>query len=454
MTTKDLVRKYNVAGANYTGYPTIPYWRTASFSVGGWQNTVMDGFSESNSTKGISLYIHLPFCERFCTCRAGDKHITKRHELRLSYIHTLLKEWELYLRLFPERPVLKELHLGGTPTFFSPGHLHYLLSNLLKKVSLPAQIDFSFEGHPNHTTRAHLRTLYELGFTRTSFGVPDYSAKVQKAIDRVQPFENVEAVTYLAREIGYSSIGHDLIFGLPFQNAHDIIDTVKKTISLRPERISFNGYAQVPWAKGVGQGDFDESDIPSGSEKRKLYELGKYMLNNLGYREIGMEQFALPGDDLYRALENESLHRNLRGYTTNDTQLLIGLGMSAVSDSWYGFAQNEKSLNAYEKHVNEGRLPIAKGHILTDEDLIIRRHILNIACRFRTSWQEIRLQFKGLPEVLERLKELEQDGIVAIADNTLTVPKRKKAFVGNVCMAFDLKMIRDQPEKRLFSITI
>ncbi len=455
MTTKDLLHKYNVAGPRYTSYPTVPYWQTDLFNVDDWQKTVVESFNESNNTKGISLYIHLPFCEQLCTFCACHKHITKRHQLEIQYINALLKEWELYLQLFPEKPVLKELHLGGgTPTFFSPEHLHFLLRNLLKKVNLPAEIDFSFEGHPNNTTKEHLQALYDLGFTRVSFGVQDYSPKVQKAINRVQPFENVEAVTMHARDIGYTSISHDLIFGLPFQNVHDIIDTIDKTISLEPERISFYSYAHVPWIKGVGQRGFDENDIPKGSEKRKLYELGKYMLHNLGYREIGMDHFALPGDDLYRAFEDEAMHRNFMGYTTNTTQLLIGLGMSAISDSWYGFAQNEKSLKDYEKRVSEGRLPITKGHILTEEDLIIRKHILNIMCHFKTSWQEKHLQFKGLPEVLDRLERLEKDGLVIITDDTLMVPRHKKAFVRNVCMAFDLKMIRSQPEKQLFSMTI
>lgn len=455
MTTKHLVQKYNVAGPRYTSYPTVPYWQHDLFTVSNWQETVLDSFNESNGAKGISLYLHLPFCEQLCTFCACHKHITKRHELETPYINALLKEWELYLQLFPEKPVVKELHLGGgTPTFFSPEHLHFLVNNLLKKVRLPAKLDFSFEGHPNNTTRAHLQTLYDLGFTRVSFGVQDYSEKVQKAINRVQPFENVETVTQQAREIGYTSISHDLIFGLPFQTPHDIIGTMQKTISLKPERISFYGYAHVPWIKGVGQRGFDENDIPKGTEKRKLYELGKYMLYNLGYKEIGMDHFALPSDKLYQAFESETLHRNFMGYTTNNTQLLIGLGMSAISDSWYGFAQNEKSLKAYERRVNKGLLPISKGHILTEEDLVIRKHILNIMCHFKTSWAEEHLRFKDLPKTLERLKELERDGIVDISDNSLKVSKRKKAFVRNVCMAFDLKMIRDQPEKQLFSMTI
>jgi len=455
MTTNALIQKYNVPGPRYTSYPTVPFWDTKGISTPHWIKTAQQSFKESNATKGISIYIHLPFCESLCTFCACHKYITKRHELELPYIKTLLKEWKMYVSLFSEKPVLRELHLGGgTPTYFNTKNLTRLINGILNMVDLHKDHEFSFEGHPNNTTKEHLQTLYNLRFTRVSFGVQDYAEKVQIAINRIQPFENVKNVTDWAREIGYTSISHDLIFGLPFQTANDIIDTIKKTVELKPERIAFYSYAHVPWIKGVGQRGFDENDLPKNNSKRELYEIGKHMLMNFGYVETGMDHFSLPSDSLHKAFEDSNLHRNFMGYTTNDTQLMIGLGMSAISDSWYSFAQNEKSLSAYQERVEKGELPIIKGHLLTKEDLIIRRHILNLMCHFKTSWEEDQFKFKELPQTLARLKELEKDGLVLITDSGLIVPKIARAFVRNICMAFDLRLVQKKPDTRLFSMTI
>ncbi len=455
MNKVSLLQKYNIPGPRYTSYPTVPYWDKKGISTKDWIQTFQHSFNESNSEKGISIYIHLPFCESLCTFCACHKYITKRHELELPYIETLLKEWKIYLDLLPEKPILRELHLGGgTPTFFESENLNSLIKGILDTVELHREYEFSFEGHPNNTTTEHLQTLYNLGFTRVSFGVQDYTEKVQKAINRIQSFENVKNVTESARSIGYTSISHDLIFGLPFQTVSNIIDTVKKTIELKPERISFYSYAHVPWVKGVGQRGFVDDDIPKNDYKRKLYEMGKHMLLNFGYVETGMDHFSLPSDSLFKAFENASLHRNFMGYTTNNTQLMIGLGMSAISDSWYSFAQNEKSLSDYQNRVEKNELPIIKGHLLSEEDLIIRQHILNIMCHFETSWLDSDLKFDDLTQVIVRLKELEDDGLVLITKNGLIVPKVARAFVRNICMAFDLRLVRNKPETQLFSMTV
>jgi len=455
MSKTSLLQKYNIPGPRYTSYPTVPYWDEKGISTKDWIQTFQHSFDESNAEKGISIYIHLPFCESLCTFCACHKYITKRHELELPYIETVLKEWKLYLDLFSEKPTLRELHLGGgTPTFFESKNLNTLIKGILDSVTLHKEYEFSFEGHPNNTTEEHLQTLYNLGFTRVSFGVQDYTEKVQRAINRIQSFENVQKVTKLARNIGYTSISHDLIFGLPFQTISNIIDTVKKTIELKPDRISFYSYAHVPWVKGVGQRGFGDNDIPKNNYKRKLYEMGKHMLLNFGYIETGMDHFSLPTDSLFKAFESASLHRNFMGYTTNNTQLMIGLGMSAISDSWYSFAQNQKSLAAYQEQIKNGQLPIIKGHLLSEEDLIIRRHILNIMCHFETSWLDSDLKFKDLTQVIVRLKELEDDGLVLIMKNGLIVPKIARAFVRNICMAFDLRLVRNKPETQLFSMTV
>lgn len=455
MNNASLIKKYNIAGPRYTSYPTVPYWDKEGISIQNWKSSVAYSFKENNLKEGISMYIHLPFCESLCTFCACHKHITKRHKVEEEYISTVLKEWQLYQNIFEKKPILRELHLGGgTPTFFSAKNLETLIKSILNSVHLHKDYEFSFEGHPNNTTKEHLQTLYNLGFTRVSFGVQDYSERVQKAIHRVQPFENVKKVHQLAKEIGYTSISHDLIFGLPFQTIGNIIDSIKKTITLKPERISFYSYAHVPWVKGVGQRGFKEEDLPNNNFKRQLYEIGKLMLLNHGYIETGMDHFSLPSDSLYKAFDTAKMHRNFMGYTTNPTNLMIGLGMSAISDSWYSFAQNEKSLKEYQTTINKGKPAIVRGHLLTTEDLIIRQHILNIMCHFETSWQKNHLKFDDLNNTLERLKEFEKDNLVIINKDKLTVPKHARAFVRNICMAFDLRLIKNKPTTQLFSMTI
>ncbi|MBD0832350.1 oxygen-independent coproporphyrinogen III oxidase [Aestuariibaculum sediminum] len=450
-----LVNKYNVSGPRYTSYPTVPYWNSNSFSSDSWEKVLRNSLKAEKSSGGLSLYIHLPFCESLCTFCGCNKRITKQHSVEPKYINAVLKEWSLYVKNFDEAPVIKEIHLGGgTPTFFSPGHLTYLIRGVLKDAILSEDYEFSFEGHPNSTTKEHLEALYDLGFRRVSFGVQDYNETVQKAIHRVQPFEHVKYVTELAREIGYTSVGHDIIFGLPFQTLEHVEETIMKTNALMPDRLAFYSYAHVPWIKGNGQRGFKDEDLPSAEIKREQYQLGKKLLMEIGYHEIGMDHFALASDSLYKSMISGGLHRNFMGYTTSKTQTMIGLGVSSISDSWYGFAQNEKNLEDYYNSVASNKIPVYRGHFLSDEDLIIRRHILNLMCQFQTNWSDDELYFKELPSVLRRLDEMLSDGLVEIYPDGMSVTSKGKPFVRNVCMAFDLLLQRKQPDTKLFSMTI
>lgn len=450
-----LIQKYNVPGPRYTSYPTVPYWEEEKFNLEKWKHEVQQTFKATNNLEGISLYIHLPFCESLCTFCGCNKRITKRHEVEEPYISALLQEWKMYCNLFANRPIIKEIHLGGgTPTFFSSKNLSSLINGIFEMADLASDYEFSFEGHPNNTTKEHLQTLYNLGFRRVSFGVQDYSVKVQEAIHRVQPFHNVAKVTFWAKEIGYTSIGHDLIFGLPFQKLEDVKDTILKTKSLLPDRISFYSYAHVPWIKGNGQRGFHDEDLPKDDEKRALYEEGKKLLLENGYHEIGMDHFALVSDSMFTSFKNKTLHRNFMGYTASKTDLMIGLGVSSISDSWSSFAQNEKTLEAYYARIESKEIPVFRGHHLSKEDLIIRKHILNLMCHFETSWATDETYFEEINNVLEHLKEMEQDDLIYLNHTSLQVTEKGKAFVRNICMAFDLRLMRKVPDTELFSMTI
>jgi oxygen-independent coproporphyrinogen-3 oxidase len=450
-----LVQKYNVPGPRYTSYPTVPYWEETLFTVNQWKKSLLESFIASNTTEGISLYIHLPFCESLCTFCGCNKRITKRHDVENPYITAVLKEWDLYCELLPERPIIKEIHLGGgTPTFFSPENLTTLINGIFKNANSAEEHEFSFEGHPNNTSYEHLQTLYDLGFRRVSFGVQDYSEKVQKAIHRKQSFHNVAKVTFWAREIGYTSVSHDLIFGLPFQTLDDVLDTIAKTNSLQPDRIAFYSYAHVPWIKGNGQRGFKDEDLPKDDVKRELYEKGKNELLARNYIEIGMDHFALESDTMTQSFKTGNLHRNFMGYTSSKTEVMIGLGVSSISDSWNAFAQNEKSLEDYYAKLNKDELPLFRGHILNNEDLIIRKHILNLMCQFKTSWNDATTYFPEITTILPNLTEMEKDGLLEFGDQSILVTEKGKPYVRNICMAFDLRLKRKAPQTQLFSMTI
>lgn len=450
-----LIQKYNVPGPRYTSYPTVPYWQDETFSLDAWKQSLRQSFIESNAHEGISLYIHLPFCESLCTFCGCHKKVTKRHDVEAPYIAAVLKEWSLYCELLGETPTIREIHLGGgTPTFFSVAHLQQLIRGILDQARIAEQHEFSFEGHPNSTTQQHLQALYDLGFRRVSFGVQDYSLKVQQAIHRIQPFEHVARVTEWAREIGYDSISHDLVFGLPFQELQDVLFTIDQTNRLLPDRLAFYSYAHVPWIKGNGQRGFKDHDVPKDEVKRTLYEVGKQKLLDHGYVEIGMDHFALKTDPMYQSFLQGQLHRNFMGYTASKTQVMVGLGVSAISDSWYSFAQNEKGLEDYYARLENNEIPVFRGHVLTQEDLMIRQHILNLMCQFETSWQNPEHEFKELPQVLQQLEEMQQDQLLEIGQKHIKVTEKGKAFVRNVCMAFDLRMKRKIPNNQIFSMTI
>lgn len=409
-----------------------------------WAVQIHKAIAANKTAEGISLYIHLPFCEQLCTYCGCNKRITKNHSVETVYIDALLKEWTHYKTMFGDKLIIREVHLGGgTPTFFSPANLVYLMQELFKDVQIHPDREFSFEGHPNNTTKAHLQSLYEVGFRRVSFGVQDLDAKVQVAINRVQPFEKTKQVTEWAREIGYESVNFDLIYGLPFQTQDSIRQTIESVITLQPNRIAFYSYAHVPWTK-KSQRAYDENDLPKGREKYALYELGKALFTQAGYSDVGMDHFALAGDGLLISKENGTLHRNFMGYTTTNTEVLMGLGVSAISDVFYGFRQNYKTVEEYYEALEKGMLPIHRGINVSDEDILYRQQILNIACKGKTDWKDT---IALTPLMQQQLADLQKDGLIIWEDTHLLVTTLGWSFLRNICAVFDKKMTDDKASK-------
>ena len=438
-----LIRKYDVPTPRYTSYPTVPYWNTAAFSAEQWIAAVRRTFEESGRTKGISLYIHLPFCESLCTYCACNKRITKNHGVEIKYIRSLLKEWSHYISLFNAKPLIRELHLGGgTPTFFSPKNLQWLVSYLLDEGIVHEQREFSFEGHPNNTTAEHLQALYACGFRRVSFGVQDLDPKVQRTINRIQPFENLVEATNRSRAIGYESVSFDLIYGLPFQTRESIEKTILKVLTLKPDRVAFYSYAHVPWVS-PGQRGYGDADLPSDVEKRALYEIGRALLKENGYGDIGMDHFALPHDALYRAQERGTLHRNFMGYTTTHTDLLLGLGASAISDAKYAYAQNLKKVEDYSDAIQGGNLAVFKGHLQTDGDMEARKVIMEIACHGKVQKEAI-ARLRDPASGMKALRGMQEEGILKPVSEGFRVTDSGRAFIRNICAVFDETITTEQ----------
>ncbi|HET9487645.1 MAG TPA: oxygen-independent coproporphyrinogen III oxidase, partial [Chryseosolibacter sp.] len=382
----------------------------------------------------------LPFCESLCTYCACNKRITKNHDVEVRYIRSLLKEWAYYLNIFGEKPVIRELHLGGgTPTFFSPENLHWLISYLLEEGIIHGEHEFSFEGHPNNTTAEHLQMLYSLGFRRVSFGVQDLDPKVQRTINRIQPFENLAEVTHRSKALGYKSVSFDLIYGLPFQTRETIERTISQVLALKPDRVSFYSYAHVPWVS-PGQRGYSEADLPSDIQKRALYETGRKLLKENGYEDIGMDHFSLPHDSLYLAQASGKLHRNFMGYTTTNTELLIGMGASAISDAKYAYAQNLKKVEEYSNALSEGKPAIFKGHVQTPEDLKLKKIILGIACHGKINAGNIEEPWD--PSITEALELMQSEGILRKLTGGLEVTESGRPFIRNICSIFDKTLQR------------
>lgn len=447
----ELIAKYDVPGPRYTSYPTVPYWQTAP-TQDAWLTHLEHALSRSRAQgQGASLYIHVPFCRSLCHYCGCNTFISRDPSVAGPYVADIKKEWGLYLARLG-RVRLDEVHLGGgTPTYLSAAQLDDMLGHVLGAAEVPDDAELSIEVDPRVTTKEQLTVLAKLGFTRISLGIQDFDPVVQAAVNRHQTIDEVRAVTDAARALGFDSVNYDLIYGLPKQTTGSILRTMEAVKALRPDRIAFYGYAHVPWMKKAMR-KFEDSDVPVGPAKRALYEMGRLALAEAGYQEIGLDHFALESDGLLAAARAGRLHRNFMGYTTRRTMPIFGLGVSSIGDTWTAYAQNEKTVPDWRARLAKDELPIARGHVLTDEDLVLRQHILDVMTRFETTWEKGRTAF--LDEAQARLDELQRDGLVELLPTGVRVTEAGKPFVRNVCMALDARLARQAPDRPLFSRTV
>jgi oxygen-independent coproporphyrinogen III oxidase len=434
-----LLARYSAPSPRYTSYPTVTHWGDPPPSSQ-WIEHLDAALQQSR----LSLYVHIPFCQSLCTFCGCHMRVLRNPALSRPYIDTLLKEYSIYRdRLDRSHMPLSELHLGGgSPNFLPAEELDRLLDGLLSSAEVASTAQLATEADPRFTTRAQLDVLQRHGFNRISLGVQDMDPRVQDIVNRTLEPAQLTQIVEDCRERGFTSINFDLIYGLPLQTAGSLRQTMDFVDGLRPERIAFYPYAHVPWIKS-SQRRYTEADLPEGEDKRALYLLGRERLAAAGYVEIGVDQFALPGDFLAQAAKQGVLHRNFMGYTPVTTHALIGLGVSAIGDAWTSFAQNEKSQQRYELRVQNDELPLQRGYVLNEEDQRLRSHILDLLTHYETRWQPDEVDAPWHAPINARLSSLEQDGLITRSGATVAVTTEGRALLRSVCAAFDQKLHPD-----------
>lgn len=437
----EIFKKYDINAPRYTSYPALPFWNRLVCPVV-WTKEVATHYRKVGS---VDLYIHIPYCESLCWYCGCHRKISKNKNLGTAYTDLLIREWGLYQEFMGPSIKVGSIHLGGgTPTFLRPEDLKRLIGNL--KVGSTEKFYGSIEIDPRTCTDEHLRVLIEMGVDRVSMGIQDFDLEVQKQINRIQSFELVANLVERVRRANFTSVNFDLIYGLPGQSQHSISETIEKVKELAPDLISLYSYAHLP-SKLKNQKLINEENLPLGKKKRELYELSKFILLENGYLEIGLDHFAKEESYLGKAFLDGKLLRNFMGYTDRKSEVLIGLGVSAISNTPKMIVQNSKDISTYEKTLQLGRFQIENGHFMSREDEVVGEIVMNIMCNKSSSIEGIS------KDALERLRAMEVDGLVELSEKKLEVTPLGAAFLRNIAAAIDPYLYQHK-EKQLFSRTI
>jgi oxygen-independent coproporphyrinogen-3 oxidase len=441
--TPDLLRRLDTNGPRYTSYPTADRFHE-HFTPSHYEQALAARAAalRVSAAPPLAVYVHLPFCESvryYCAC---NKVITKHHEKALEYLDALDREIALHEKALGARQRVTQLHFGGgTPTFLSDAELSRLMASLGRAFELTADAECSIEVDPRTATHERLRHLAALGFNRISFGVQDFDPEVQQAVHRVQPFEQVQALMRSAREIGFASINVDLIYGLPRQRPDNFARTIERVIAIAPDRIALYGYAHLP-ERFKPQRRIVSAELPDSSARLAMLGHAIEAFNAAGFEYIGMDHFARPDDALAVAKREGRLHRNFQGYTTQPECDLIGLGVSAIGRVGVTHAQNAKTLEAYYHAMNDGRFATVRGIELDADDLLRRKVVMDLMCRGRLDFAEVRAEF-GIdvptffaPE-LQRLVPLAAYDLVHLSEDSIQVTPAGWYVVRAVAMVFD-----------------
>ena len=451
----ELLSRYDQPGPRYTSYPTAPVW---SHEFGPDEHRESLVRANEQDGKGMSLYVHLPFCRSMCFYCGCSVIIARDPKNGDRYVEEVLQEAALArTTLQANRPVVQHHWGGGTPTFLTPEQLERLFKGLLAIYPHTPDAEISIEVDPRVTSVRQLEVLRECGFNRISMGVQDFDEEVQKAINRIQPFEQTRDLVEASRSLGFTSVNLDLVYGLPHQTAEKFAHSIQKVLGLRPDRLACYGYAHVPWLK-KHQEVISVEDLPRGSDKLDLYLLSLNAFQDAGYEAIGMDHFALPEDGLVKAANSGNLHRNFMGYATHQAEDMLSFGVTSISEIAGAFAQNVKQLNQYREHLNAGRLPVERGMRRSEADEKRRAIILDLMCRFTLDYdahggaETFRQQYSS---AMAALAPLAKDGLIELDDRGIRVTPIGRLFVRNVAMPFDAYLEKQrQAKKPMFSRTV
>lgn len=431
MTLSDLFAKYDVPVPRYTSYPTVPSWQHQP-TTESWAESMVRALERPDTS--MAMYVHIPFCESLCTYCGCNTVITRNHDKGREYIALLFKELEWYLAHVPglARHPVRQVHLGGgTPTFLSPDELGVLLDGLRDRLALDASMEGSIEVDPRVTTREHLAAVRARGVTRLSLGVQDIDEEVQRLINRHQPLSLTKALVADARALGFESINVDLVYGLPGQTPASAQALADAIVEVNPDRLAVYSFARVPWIKPA-QRKFTDEQIPVGADKRLLYETIRGPLLEAGYLELGLDHFAKPTDPLAVAAATGRMHRNFMGYTEVKTDVLIGLGVSAISETPDCYHQNEKVITVYERRILAGELPTFRGHHLTAQEQAQRAIIMQLLTESRLTVDAATRASRA-----DALAGLVDDGLIVWTDTGVQVTDLGRAFLRNIAAVFD-----------------
>jgi len=433
-TFNELLKKYPQTGPRFTSFP--PHHQFTGIDHKNWESALVHAIEDSSSPLAphLSLYLHIPFCQSLCHFCGCTKEITRDKSLARPLIETMEKEWLRFERLLKRPMVLKELHLGGgSPSWLSPDELEQLLRPILNSRLLEVQnADLSIELDSRTTSVELIDRLHQLKFTRLSFGVQDTHPIVLQAISRDQSFSYIKLLTHRARSLGIEEINYDLVLGLPFQTVESIKSSLEDIVSVKPSRLALYAYAHVPDLK-PSQKILEKKGLPNQDLKMQLQIAAKDFLTSHGYVEIGMDHYALESDPLALAMINGKLHRNFMGYTTFKSQLLIGLGPSAISETSQAYAQNEKNFLKWKAFIDADHWAITNGHILSFDQKILKEKIKQLMCHFQFQNDEA-LSLSATE--LKTLSQLEEDGLIQLTPAGFDVTSLGRHFIRNICVAF------------------
>lgn len=452
-----LIKKYDRPGPRYTSYPPAPAF-SSSFTADDFFQSLKDNNTPESSAE-MSLYYHIPFCDTLCYFCGCNMLITHSRERIAEYLNYLKREMALSAPYFNKSRRIGQLHWGGgTPSYLTPEEITSLANSIKGHFTFAPEIEAGVEIDPRGLTFEHMQAFRESGFNRISMGVQDFDAKVQEAVNRVQPEEITRDALEWSRKLGFKSMNLDMIYGLPFQTLESFEHSLRKIVDISPERIAVFNFAHVPWLKSH-QKLIDKNTLPSPEVKLEILKMTIELLTSSGYVYIGMDHFAKPDDELAVAQREKTLYRNFQGYSTHSGADLYAFGNSAISQFNHVYAQNYKSLKDYYKAIDENRFPTVLGYKMTEDDVVRQHVIMRLMCDMELDKREVEKKFdidfdRYFASAFPKFDEFVHDDLLELAKDKIIVKGMGRLVIRNIAMAFDAYLEKMMKEKPIFSRTV